>query len=248
MVWIGARNRSSTSRSHRQQHGWEAVTLSMLLISALTLPLVQWCSVNSTPILGYICLQDCPHFVYQAAPFPSSPLPLSFPLFFPLQVAAAAEGLSGVDSSMRDLNSQLEAGAVEAEKVEVDLGEARKRGNKLQGEQARLGQELAKLRAVAEQAATRAQDILAGAKLEQVRLGNRMEGAREGARYREGKGSHAVAVYLQYQCLSSSSGSLRTRFTRPLCTSHQHTPTTGGAATQGRGGAQVQGRRRHGGG
>lgn len=173
-VWMGARNRSSRSRSHRQQQGWETVTLSTLLISALTLPLVQWFSVNFTPILGCICLKACPHIVYQAAPLPSSPLPLSFPPFSPLQVAAAAEGLSGVESSMRDLNSQLEAGAVEAEKVEVDLREARKRGNKLQGEQARLGQELAKLRAVAEQAATRAQDILAGAKLEQVRLGGRL--------------------------------------------------------------------------
>lgn len=55
-IWMGARNRSSRSRSHRHQQGWETVTLSVLLISALTLPLVQWFSVNSTPILGCICL------------------------------------------------------------------------------------------------------------------------------------------------------------------------------------------------
>ena len=54
------------------------------------------------------------------------------------------------------------------EKVEADLKDARRRGSKLTAELSKLSQDAARLQAQAEQATTRAKDLIAAAALEQV--------------------------------------------------------------------------------
>ena len=55
------------------------------------------------------------------------------------------------------------------EKVEADLKDARRRGTKLTAELSKLSQDAARLQAQAEQATTRAGDLIATAALEQVK-------------------------------------------------------------------------------
>jgi hypothetical protein len=70
---------------------------------------------------------------------------------------------------------------MQSEKVEMDLKEARKRGAKLSADLSQLSKEVARFQAVAEQAATRAKDILAGAALEHVSRGRCREGSMHGS-------------------------------------------------------------------
>ncbi|KAG1680337.1 hypothetical protein FOA52_015427 [Chlamydomonas sp. UWO 241] len=89
------------------------------------------------------------------------------------QVALVQDGLKGLEAQMASLQGEAENHATECDKVEVDLRDARKHASKLSGEAARLAGEVSRLSASAEQAATRARDILAAGRLEGVSLPRR---------------------------------------------------------------------------
>lgn len=120
------------------------------------------------------------------------------------KVSAASGGLSELEDAMRDVQSQMEQLAIEGEKVEADLKEARKRGAKLGADVARLTGEISKLQAAAEQATTRARDIMAGALLEQVEL-PRKAGAGS-RRARNAAGPSAMEVDGEEEAESSGAG------------------------------------------
>ncbi len=75
--------------------------------------------------------------------------------------------------------------------MDLDLKEARKRGNKITQEMDRTTQEAARLKAQEEQAANRARDLLAGATLEQVEIPRKTT---TGAARRAARGSAAAAA------------------------------------------------------